>query len=229
MFTIVSHLLAAWFCFLLPSYGTFKALAHRPVSEPELERWSQYWAVIGIVVTFEHLAEFLISWVPFYWELKTLFLLFLSLPQTQGSTYIYMTYLQPFFTQNEADLDAGILSIQRKTLFFAQARLAALWQFILNALNKNAATGQQASATPGQAPPQGAGFSMESAMGLFRTYGPSLMTALQPAAAPATPPVSSRPAPNASSSSFGTPNVELRARATFAEAAPPFPEPEHHS
>ncbi|KAJ6604484.1 TB2/DP1, HVA22 family-domain-containing protein [Mycena vulgaris] len=226
MFTVVSHLLSAWFCFLIPSYGTFKALTHRPVSEPELERWSQYWAVIGIIVAFEYLAEFLISWLPFYWELKTLFLLFLSLPQTQDSTYIYTTYLQPFFTKNEVELDAGILSIQRKTLFFAQARLAALWQFVLGALNKNAAAGQQATGTPGQAPAPGAGLTMESAMGLFRTYGPSLMSALQPAAAPAAPPATPRPVPSASSSSFEAPAAERRASAV-AETAPPFPEPQH--
>ncbi|KAJ7492786.1 TB2/DP1, HVA22 family-domain-containing protein [Mycena latifolia] len=224
MFTIVSHLLSAWFCFLIPSYGTYKALSHRPVSEPELERWSQYWAVVGIVVAFEYLAEFLISWLPFYWELKTFFLLFLSLPQTQGSTYIYATYLQPFFSKNEVELDAGILSIQRKTLVFAQERLATLWQILVGVLNKNAA-GQQATGAPGQAAAPGTGLTMDSAMGLFRTYGPSLMSALQPAAAPAAPPATPSPAPSASSSSFEVPTAERRA--PVAEAAPPFPEPQH--
>jgi len=59
-----------------------------------------YWAVISMVVAFEYLAEWLISWqvsfflvvprltffsqrLPFYWEIKTVFLLFLSLPQSQ--------------------------------------------------------------------------------------------------------------------------------------------------
>ncbi|KAJ6627092.1 TB2/DP1, HVA22 family-domain-containing protein, partial [Mycena sp. CBHHK59/15] len=180
--SFLSHILSAWFAFLLPCYGTFKALSHRPVSEPELDRWSQYWAVIGVIVAFEYLGEFLISWLPFYWEMKTLFLLFLALPQTQGSTYIYTTYLQPFFIKNEVELDAGILSIQRKTLFFVQAQLASLWQIVWGILNKNAAAGQPPANTTGQAPAAGGGLTMESAMGLFRTYGPSLMSALQPAA-----------------------------------------------
>ncbi|KAJ7042411.1 TB2/DP1, HVA22 family-domain-containing protein [Mycena alexandri] len=220
--------LAAWFAFLLPVFGTYKALSHRPVSEPELERWSQYWAVIGVLVAYEYLFEFLVSWFPFYWELKTLFLLFLALPQTQGSTFIYQMYLQPFFTKNETELDAGatlqlfpdsppellagIMSIQRKTLSFAQARFATLWQAFWSAINKNPAAGQQAPATPGQAPPApGAGLSLESAMGLFRTYGPSLMSAFQPAAAP---PAGPSPAP----SPLPTPAAEHR--------APPFPEPQ---
>ncbi|KAJ7487421.1 TB2/DP1, HVA22 family-domain-containing protein [Mycena galericulata] len=226
MFAILSHILSAWFAFLLPCYGTFKALSNRPVSEPELERWSQYWAVIGVLVAFEYLAEFLISWLPFYWEAKTLFLLFLSLPQTQGSTYIYATYLQPFFVKHEAELDADILSIQARTLSFAQARLAALWQIVSSALNKNAAAGQQATAPAGQTPAPGAGLSMESAMGLFRTYGPSLISAFQPASAPPAVPTTPRPAPSAASSSFQLPIPDHRTP-VVEDAAPPFPEPQH--
>jgi receptor expression-enhancing protein 1/2/3/4 len=135
-------------------------------------------------------------------------------------------YLQPFFSQNEVDLDAGIVNIQAKTLVFAQDRLAALWKIVSAAINKNAAAGQSTSATPGQTPPApGAGLSLDSAMGLFRTFGPSLMSALQPAAAPAAqsatpgPAPTPSPAPSASTTSFESPAAEHR-------AAPPFPEPQ---
>jgi len=217
LLSFLSHGLAAWFAFLLPVFGTYKALSHRPVSEPELERWSQYWSVIGVIVAFEYLAEFLISWLPFYWEFKTLFLLWLALPQTQGSTYIYQMYLQPFFQKNEVELDADILSINAKTFAFIQSRLAALWQIVWGAINKNAAARQQA--TPNQAPPAapGAGLNVDSAMNMLRTFGPSLMSAFQPAAASAAPPASPRPSPipSAASSSVNTPAAEYR-------AAPPF-------
>lgn len=36
---------SAWFAFLLPCYNTFKALSHRPLSEPELERLAMFWCV----------------------------------------------------------------------------------------------------------------------------------------------------------------------------------------
>jgi len=85
---IFSRLLAGWFTFLLPSYSTFKALKERPLREQEIERWTSYWVVVGAVVAFEYTAEWLLSWLPFYWEIKTLFLLFLSLPQFEGSTYL---------------------------------------------------------------------------------------------------------------------------------------------
>ena len=53
---------SAWFAFLLPSYATWKALAHRPVSEPELERWCMYWAVVGAFVAFEYVTGWLLDW-----------------------------------------------------------------------------------------------------------------------------------------------------------------------
>jgi receptor expression-enhancing protein 1/2/3/4 len=126
-----------------------------------------YWTVIGAFVAFEYVAEWLISWqaliidysvtpsqiipsscrLPFYWEVKTMFLLYLSLPQIQvclvlarsqslilrhmqGSTYIYMTYLQPFFHQNERELDLGIVTLQRNVLTFLQAKFMAMWGLI---------------------------------------------------------------------------------------------------
>ncbi|TFK36875.1 TB2/DP1, HVA22 family-domain-containing protein [Crucibulum laeve] len=177
--SLISHVLSAWFAFLLPCYSTFKALSHRPLSEPELQRWSMYWCVIGTFVAFEYLAEWLISWLPFYWEIKTLFLLFLALPQTQGSTFIYTTYLQPFFVQNEADLDAGIISMQSNALSFVQGRLQNLWNFALGIINNQSNQQHHAPtsghSTGGSAPT----VSWQSAFGLWQTYGPSMLNSLQ--------------------------------------------------
>jgi len=40
----------------------FKGLKNRPLSEPELERWATYWAVVGAFVAFEYVAEWMLSW-----------------------------------------------------------------------------------------------------------------------------------------------------------------------
>lgn len=64
-----------------------------------------YWTCVGAFVAFENLAEWFVSWyvprlydkishshpailrLPFYWEFRTLFLLFLALPQTQVTVH----------------------------------------------------------------------------------------------------------------------------------------------
>nr|GAT47836.1 predicted protein [Mycena chlorophos] len=165
----VVHLIAAWFAFLLPVFATFKSLSHpTPTGQADLARWCKYWCVLGLVVAFEYLGEFLISWVPFYSEIKIVFLLFLALPQTQGSTYVYDTLLAPWLSQHEAALDADILAIQRNFLNFAQTRLASLWHLVVSALNKNASSGQASGAAP-------AGLNLDT---VFRTLGP-LMSSFQ--------------------------------------------------
>jgi len=191
---IVSHLVSAWFAFLLPCYGTWKALSQRPLPEPEIERWGMYWTVIGLFVAFEYTAEWFISWFPFYWETKTLLLLFLALPQTQGSTWVYNTYLQPFFSKNEAELDAGIVSAQTNMVAFIQSRVAQLWDALLKLSAKSQAAAAQQQQPNGQAPaPSAAPNPFGLARGMWDSYAPSVLGAFQryssqPTAAPGAPP-----------------------------------------
>ncbi|KAI0307679.1 TB2/DP1, HVA22 family-domain-containing protein [Multifurca ochricompacta] len=166
MFTfLISRLLTGWFAFLLPSYSTFKALRQRPLDEREIDRWTHYWILIGTIITFEYTAEGLLSWFPFYWETKTFFLLFLSLPQFEGSTYVYKSYLEPFLVQNESDIDAGIASARNETLQFIQSRLSALWDILYSLLSKTPVT-PNPSPLVGQKVPQ-------LVQGLWGTTNPS--------------------------------------------------------
>ncbi|KIM47844.1 hypothetical protein M413DRAFT_22437 [Hebeloma cylindrosporum] len=203
----ISRVLCAWFAFLLPCYATFKALSHRPISEPDLHKWAMYWAVIGAFVAFEYLAEWLISWLPFYWEIKTIFLLFLSLPQTQGSTYVYNTYLQPFLLRNETDLDAGIVTIQRNILTFIQGKLSAAWDLVVS--NRNA---QTQSANPGMGAPS------QLSWFLSTDVWRSAMNLVQASSSRA----------DAYESTLATPLQNKNAAPSDIPSNPPFPTPQHY-
>jgi hypothetical protein len=65
---------------------------------------------------------------------------------SQGSTYIYLRYLQPFFLRNEKELDEGIVALQRKVLVSVQAKLTALWEFFCSIST------DQRTITPGTTP-----------------------------------------------------------------------------
>ncbi|KAH9176834.1 TB2/DP1, HVA22 family-domain-containing protein [Lactarius sanguifluus] len=165
---IVSRLLTGWFVFLLPSYSTFKALKQRPLNEREVEKVACYWTVVGTLVAFEYTAEWLLSWFPFYWETKTLFLLFLS--QFEGSTHIYKSYLEPFFVQNEKDIDATIASARDETVQFLHSRISALWDIVYSFLSKTPITQQPSPFTSRDTPmnmsPQKALQSIQSLFGV---------------------------------------------------------------
>ncbi|TBU49950.1 TB2/DP1, HVA22 family-domain-containing protein [Dichomitus squalens] len=244
--SFISHVLSAWFAFLLPSYGTWKALTHRPVSEPDLERWCMYWAVVGAFVAVEYVTGFILDWVPFYWEARTVFLLFLSLPQTQGSTWVYQTYFHPFLTKNQADIDASLAAAQSNALSFIQSRLQVFWQTFWDLATKNQA--RAPTGAPGAAPsapqqPAGAANYAELARGLWASYGSSLIGAVQQAARPATgaqagAAAASRPAPTpydvgsstsvqAHQNSFSSEMVNnFSPSSSASNVPPPFPEPQ---
>jgi len=180
-----------------------------------------YWAIVGALVAFEYLFEWSLSWFPFYWEVKTLLLLFLALPQTQGSTWLYKTYLEPYFIQNEAALDAGILSAQTNVLIFIQAKLTTLWDLLWSILNKSPATGQAPNSTSPQPPVQSP---LDAAKQLFNSYAPGILGSLIRPSAQSTQ-------SSASSSSFQAPvmgNVSQRSAPSTPgyDAPPPFPEPQ---
>ncbi|KAI0094372.1 TB2/DP1, HVA22 family-domain-containing protein [Irpex rosettiformis] len=250
--SLISQILCAWFAFLIPCYSTWKALSHRPTSDPELERWAMYWVCIGGLVALENVAQWLLSWIPFYWEVKTILLLFLALPQIQGSTFIYQTYVQPFFRRNETDIDAAITAAQTNVIAFIQEKLTSLWEAVWKIATKNNPNAAQAAA-PGaaggqqpqgqsSAPPAASVFAMGQS--LFHTYGASAFGALQrqfapsqaQPAAPSNKPSSSpnssagvQPRPPIYSSSSGVSGTSAASRPSShsSNTPPAFPEPYH--
>ncbi|KAH9486585.1 Putative HVA22-like protein g [Psilocybe cubensis] len=161
----LSRLLSAWFAFLLPCYATYKALARRPFSESDLQKWSMYWTVMGAFVAFEYLGEWLAALLlgikdpflafPLFAANSSIYVIsLLSLPvftvffSSQGSTYIYNAYLEPFFSRNQADLDAGIVRIQSNILTFVQEKLSALWTLATRGRPQSQAQSPSASPNP---------------------------------------------------------------------------------
>jgi len=134
--SLLSHVLCAWFAFALPAYATYKALAHSP-SLDTLQALSVYWAVIGAFVAVEQTLGSFLSWLPFYWELRTVFLLYISLPQTNGAPYVYKTLLEPWLLKNERDIDDAMTSAQSNVVAFCQTRFAALVDLVRSQLDKS--------------------------------------------------------------------------------------------
>ncbi|KPV75770.1 uncharacterized protein RHOBADRAFT_52798 [Rhodotorula graminis WP1] len=197
---------------LYPLYASYKAL--RPAASSgltpqeqaeRLERWLMYWCVVACVWTWEHWAEWSVSWFPFYHEVKTLVMLWLVLPQIQGSTYIYIHHLSPFLTSHEDDIDAALAdartSATRAGLGYANAAVRRLRALVLGSIlgpdadatataaagarprdNGGAAHAPPVLAEPGTAVPSsasGAGAAQLAhlAGGLLRTYAPAALAA----------------------------------------------------
>ncbi|GLB39939.1 putative TB2/DP1, HVA22 family protein [Lyophyllum shimeji] len=233
LFYLTARIVSSVAAFLYPGYASYKTLSQRPASEEELERWLMYWSVLGCLIGVEYIAEWLVSWIPFYYPLKALFLLYLALPQTRGSSYIYTAHLHPFFHAHETQIDAALASLKARAYAFVQERLRALWDATAASLptQSHAQTPAHVHLDPagtGSAPPPTLG---DPASGpaqlvgtLWRSYGPSILASgaallrsatTSAGAAPGTTPALNTPP----ASGFTTQSVLERRRRLEAELA----------
>jgi len=182
---------------LYPAYSSYKTLTKRPAEETDLERWVMYWTVLASLLTLEHIFP-LVYWIPFYSLLRFIFLLYLVLPQVQGSTYVYKMYLEPFMTEHEHEID-NILERSKSRLWQEGKNwVNFLWDKILSSLGMTQRDAQTAAALGGYQVPEGSGgipVPSDAAVGaaqpptltsplsgpaqmlggLWRTYGPTLI------------------------------------------------------
>lgn len=121
--------------------------------------------------------------IPFYYATKTLFLLYLALPQTHGSSYLYTNHLQPFFASHESQIDAALASFKSRIYTMVQERLRMLWEHVSASIGQQQ---QQSHATFDQ-PAAGVGASTPPTLGdpvsgpaqlistFWNSYGPSII------------------------------------------------------
>ena len=117
--------------------------------------------------------------IPFYYPFKTLFLLYLALPQTQGASYLYQTQLEPVLREHEPQIDAALAQLRARVFAFLQARARMLWDNVVAS-----ATGPQSAPGPEsvlgssvQTPALSASVSGPTQIlgTLWRTYGPTIV------------------------------------------------------
>ncbi|KAG9085297.1 hypothetical protein FRC06_003668, partial [Ceratobasidium sp. 370] len=166
------------YVFLYPAYGVYKALQRRPpgpeqqqAQEAERTRWLEYWAVMAFILSAEYAVEWLVSWFPGYWLFKSIFLLWLVAPQTQGASFIFHTFLAPYLSQHEGEIDSYLLRLNGSILALIQAKLGQVLAIVLPSVQ------QQPPQQEPQAPQTPANYAAGAVLGLLQQYGPSFMSA----------------------------------------------------
>ncbi|KAJ1021252.1 hypothetical protein NDA18_005493 [Ustilago nuda] len=136
------------FTLVYPLYSSYKAVTTSTTSLAEMQVWLVYWSVFACWTLFESLFGFLWSWVPFYYELRLLFNIWLVAPQTRGATYIYTNHLHPFLQTNQEAIDRHVDQLKQSARGKLDAYLGGLWSATLAG---EAAGGQaQAPQVPGK-------------------------------------------------------------------------------
>ncbi|KAG4301238.1 hypothetical protein PCANB_002426 [Pneumocystis canis] len=80
---------------VLPIY--YSILAIESSNKAKNIQWLAYWIIYACLILIEHYEYSILYWLPFYYFFKTLFILYLSLPQFNGAQTIYWTAIHPFY------------------------------------------------------------------------------------------------------------------------------------
>ncbi|XP_048187240.1 receptor expression-enhancing protein 2 isoform X4 [Perognathus longimembris pacificus] len=67
-----------------------------------------YWIVFAFFTTAETLTDIILSWFPFYFELKIAFVIWLLSPYTKGSSVLYRKFVHPTLSNKEKEIDEYI-------------------------------------------------------------------------------------------------------------------------
>ncbi|KAK5099770.1 hypothetical protein LTS08_005485 [Lithohypha guttulata] len=112
MFGFIADFIASVTTVLLPAYLSFKALR---IGDPaQIQPWLLYFVVLSLALLAESWTVFIVGWLPFYSWFRLFFLLYLVLPQTQGAKLLYLTYLEPFISHHERQIDDFIGQTHRR-------------------------------------------------------------------------------------------------------------------
>ncbi|KAF1841973.1 receptor expression-enhancing protein 2 [Cucurbitaria berberidis CBS 394.84] len=103
MFSFIADGLTVATTVLFPIFASYKALH---TSDPALlAPWLIYFVVLSILTIVENTFDFILSWVPFYSWIRFFIHLYLILPGSQGASFLYQEYIEPFLYHHEREID----------------------------------------------------------------------------------------------------------------------------
>merc|ERR1712179_435968 len=102
-----AQLLADTVGFIYPAYCSIRALESTIKSDDT--QWLTYWVVFASFSVVEYFADFIASWVPFYWLSKCLFMVWCMAPmEANGSAIVYSKIILPVFNKHSASIDKAM-------------------------------------------------------------------------------------------------------------------------
>ena len=96
-------LLTAIIGLIYPSYMSFKAIEGG--SQDSIAHWLIYWIVFGFLSLADSLLGFFLKFIPFFYLIKILFLVWLFYPKTKGALLLYNDFVKPQLEKHQDKID----------------------------------------------------------------------------------------------------------------------------
>ncbi|KAK9533663.1 hypothetical protein VZT92_008768 [Zoarces viviparus] len=110
---IISRLVVLVFGTLYPAYSSYKAVKSKDVKE--YVKWMMYWIIFALFTAVEVFTDMFLCWIPFYYELKIAFVVWLLSPYTKGSSVLYRKFVHPTLSSKEKDIDEYLCQAKDKS------------------------------------------------------------------------------------------------------------------
>ncbi|KAM6191314.1 receptor expression-enhancing protein 4 isoform 2-T2 [Sarcoramphus papa] len=110
---MLSRVIVLVFGMLYPAYASYKAVKAKNIRE--YVRWMMYWIVFALFMATETFTDLLISWFPFYYEIKMAFVIWLLSPYTRGASLLYRKFVHPTLSRKEKEIDAYIIHARERS------------------------------------------------------------------------------------------------------------------
>ncbi|KAM4624990.1 receptor expression-enhancing protein 6 isoform 1-T2 [Polymixia lowei] len=106
--------------FIYPAYFSIKAIESNKKEDDT--QWLTYWVVYGVFSIVEAFSDIFLSWCPFYYAGKCLFLLWCMAPVSwNGSAILYQRVVRPFFLKHQAAMDSMVKDLSGKAKSMAES------------------------------------------------------------------------------------------------------------
>ncbi|CAN1277582.1 HVA22-like protein j [Linum perenne] len=96
----VNRCLLLFFGYAYPAFECFKSTEKNKINIEDVRFWCQYW-------------------LPFYGEAKLGFFIWLWYPKTKGTYFMYNTFLKPYVSQHQSEIDQKLQEVKVKVWDFA--------------------------------------------------------------------------------------------------------------
>ncbi|KAL1021998.1 hypothetical protein UPYG_G00020900 [Umbra pygmaea] len=104
--------------FVYPAYYSIKAIESNKKDDDT--QWLTYWVVYGCFSVTEAFSDIFLSWFPFYYAGKCLFLVWCMAPVSwNGSAVLYTHVVRPLFLKHQATLDNVVKDLTGKAKVIA--------------------------------------------------------------------------------------------------------------
>ncbi|XP_071794622.1 receptor expression-enhancing protein 5-like isoform X2 [Asterias amurensis] len=107
VFGYAAAFISSFLGFLYPAYCSVKAI--ESVRTEDDTQWLTYWVVYSAFGMVEFFSDIFLSWFPFYYLAKMLFLVWCMAPiSSNGSQFIYNRFIKPFVLKHQKKMDEAL-------------------------------------------------------------------------------------------------------------------------